>query len=57
MTEKTIFCDHCGKRLDEMKDYVDEKIIVTSKIIEFDLCRECADRLQSLLEKYIKGRQ
>lgn len=47
-------CDHCGKRLDGMKDYVDSSIDVCYNCIPCDLCVDCVSELSKLLHGYVK---
>ena len=52
MTETTIYCDHCKRKLDEMSDYVDVKIEVAHKWQKTDLCVDCFDRLWSMIDDF-----
>lgn len=50
---KTVFiCDHCGKEIDEMKDYSEMKIDNFIDYIETDLCRKCFHELNEMVLKY-----
>lgn len=41
MTEIKIYCDHCGKVLDTMSDYINVEIEAAHKRKFTDLCAEC----------------
>lgn len=50
---KTVFtCDHCGKEIDEMRDYSELKIDNFADFIEVDLCAKCYDELNNIVLKY-----
>lgn len=58
MRKTTIHCDHCGKELDEMHDWVDTNIEIGSFIGKADLCKECLDTLYSRTNHFLSnGRQ
>ena len=40
-----IICDHCGKKLDEMKDYYESEIKINHETYKPDLCSECFCKL------------
>lgn len=48
-------CDHCGKRLDEMKDYPDSTIDICYNYVACDLCADCVEQLTALVSGYVKG--
>ena len=48
MRETKIYCDHCGKVIDDMKDYTYLEI----NEIECDLCAGCAKELNKVVMKY-----
>ena len=52
MTETTIYCDHCKRKLDEMSDYVDVKIEAAHKWQKKDLCVYCFERLWSMIDDF-----
>lgn len=55
---KTIFtCDHCGKEMDEMRDYPDMKIDNFIDFVEADLCSDCFRELNEIVLKYINKKQ
>lgn len=50
---KTIFtCDHCGKEMDDMRDYSEMKIDNFIDWIEADLCSECFRELNDIVLQY-----
>lgn len=49
MTKTKIYCDHCGKELDEMHDYVDEEIDMGISWLRTDLCTECMEELKQIV--------
>ena len=48
-------CDHCGKQLDEMKDYTESNIDVFYECMQCDLCADCAKQLVKLVVGYVKN--
>ena len=46
-------CDHCGKRVNEMKDYVEIEIEI-KEFYTVDLCKDCFDKLDNVVRKFIK---
>lgn len=53
MTEIKTYCDHCGKELDDMKDYPNTEIDII-KFFNVDLCVDCMNELQKTVEQFIK---
>ena len=50
---KTIFtCDHCGKEMDDMRDYTEMKIDNFIDWIEADLCSQCFRELNDMVLEY-----
>ena len=45
MKETKIYCDHCGKELDTMKDYTDLDIDLCAYVVHCDLCKNCISKL------------
>lgn len=45
-------CDHCGTKLDEMRDYVEVEIDKYGLIVA-DLCVVCYEKLSDLLNEYL----
>lgn len=48
MRETKIYCDHCKKELDEMKDYTDTAIDVIAWC-KVDLCQGCAKEISNIV--------
>ena len=42
-------CDHCGKSLDEDRDYIDSEIDMGICRVDADLCEECAEKLKRII--------
>lgn len=53
MKQTKIFCDHCGKEIDEMVDYVGAEIIVPYCSAEVDLCADCRKELSHYVLSFI----
>ena len=49
-------CDHCGKRLDEMRDYIDVEIDKYGLIVA-DLCVKCYEELSDLITVFLNLKQ
>ena len=45
-------CDHCGKEMDEMRDYTDMKIDNFIDWFEVDLCSQCFHELNDMVLEY-----
>lgn len=43
-------CDHCGKKLDEMHDYVDYDI---NNFTQVDLCADCLRELENNIKQFL----
>jgi hypothetical protein len=50
-------CDHCGKELDEIRDYTDMEIRDFADYIETDLCTRCYDELSDMVLQYINKKK
>lgn len=48
-------CDHCGKKLDEMHDYLDCEIDTDIGVVitDADLCTKCAEELKKIIETFL----
>ena len=47
-------CDHCGKILDEMKDWIEIEIDEFYPYYhKFDLCKKCAEELEKIISGFI----
>ena len=53
MRETKIYCDHCGKVIDNMNDHVDVDIDVLG-FINTDLCAECVEELQKIVLEFCR---
>ena len=51
MKKVTYYCDKCGKEIDTLRDYNGIEIGATDSR-ELDLCKECADKLQAVIEDF-----
>lgn len=45
-------CDHCGKKLDKMQDYIDMEI--ESIGYGYDLCYDCYLKLKRTIRDFLK---
>lgn len=52
MRETKIYCDHCGKELDEMHDYTGMEFNDVA-VLDCDLCKECMDKLDKLIREFV----
>lgn len=47
-------CDHCGKVLDEMRDYTEAELdLPVGWWQNTDLCKECAEELCRIVEEFL----
>lgn len=46
-------CDHCGKSLDEDRDYIDSEIDMGICRVDADLCEECAEELKKMITSFL----
>ena len=53
MTQTKIYCDHCGKELDGMKDYTELQIGFCGDTIDCDLCKSCYDKLLKQTKDFV----
>ena len=49
MEKIKIYCDHCGKELDTMRDFDYTQIDIAHKWAVADLCAECLDELYDII--------
>ena len=56
MKENKIYCDHCGKEIDTMRDYDDLQIDMGHKWYNTDLCIECLDKLYDIVLNFCKNK-
>lgn len=52
MKELVTTCDHCGKRLNEMTDYVDTEFDTIDEWFKADLCSECYTQISKVIRKF-----
>ena len=50
MTEIKHYCDHCGKEIDPMEDYVGINIQMNHVGMETDLCTDCFWELEESIK-------
>lgn len=53
MTEAKTYCDHCGKELHYMTDYIDT-VINAKSLFKCDLCNDCINELDEIVLKFCK---
>lgn len=46
-------CDHCGKEINEIRDYTDMKFDDFINYVEADLCSECFRELDDMVLQYV----
>lgn len=51
MRETKIYCDHCGKVLNEMHDYPEQEIGLMGYETA-DLCNECLEKLDKIIKAF-----
>lgn len=52
MRKNLYICDHCGKELNEMRDFTDMKIDTFLDYIETDLCSKCFRELNDMVLQF-----
>lgn len=52
MKDYSVYCDHCGKKLDALKDYTDAELELEFRALMVDLCKECFDELCEMVCKF-----
>ena len=50
-------CDHCGKELDEMGDFVDMRIELSHIWRDHDLCVDCFEELKGVIDRFCTNHQ
>ena len=53
MTQTKTYCDHCGKELDEMRDYPDTELDIIDEFLKCDLCKSCYEELSRTIRKFV----
>lgn len=51
MKRVSYFCDKCGKAIDIRRDYNGVEVGATDSR-EVDLCKDCADKLQAIIDDF-----
>ena len=54
MKRMVYYCDHCGKEMDDFNNYVDMEIDTYIDSFRADLCKECAEKLDEMVKKFIE---
>lgn len=52
MQEMVFTCDHCGKKLDGMKDYTDTEFDTINEWFKADLCTECYKEISCIIKQF-----
>lgn len=56
---KLFYCNHCGKVLDPLKDYIDYDIEFDELSYNVDLCAKCQEKLlyaiDIIITRYVRG--
>lgn len=50
-------CDHCGKEINEIRDYTDMKFDDFINYVEADLCSECFRKLDDMVLQYVNKKK
>lgn len=54
MQEMVYTCDHCGKKLNTMTDYVDTEFDSIDEWFKADLCSECYKEISYIIKQFCK---
>jgi hypothetical protein len=54
MKKLIVICDHCGKKLDEIKDYEDTQFNTIDEWFTADLCAECYTEISRITKEFCK---
>lgn len=52
MTITKMYCDHCGKELNDMIDYTCCEVEVEYETISTDLCKDCLELLSTTIKQF-----
>lgn len=52
MQKMVYTCDHCGKKMNEMTDYVDISFDIIDNWIHTDLCLECYEKISHIIKEF-----
>ena len=53
MKKLVVTCDHCGKKLDDMKDYPDTEFDTINDWFKADLCAECYTVISDVIKHFV----
>jgi len=56
MKETKYTCDHCGKELNEMHDYIEVELLIYDGF-DTDLCDECYTEFVTIAKNFCKKRE
>ena len=45
-------CDHCGKKLNAMEDWIEQEIMINT-FINIDLCADCYNEFQNVVFDFL----
>ena len=51
------YCDHCGKELDNIKDYIDTDINTAYDHTTQDLCQDCVKKLWEIIGEFCSAQK
>ena len=57
MKEIKVYCDHCGKGIDTLKEYHDIRISISHVDAYADLCEKCFNDLIIVVGTYLTGKK
>lgn len=52
MKEMVYTCDHCGKKINEMNDYIDTEFDTIDDWLKADLCAECYKEISQMIKQF-----
>lgn len=55
MTVVKTYCDHCGKELSDMDDYISMNVEIAYMEFQADLCAECHKELVEVAKVFCSG--
>lgn len=53
MTKTKVYCDHCGKEIDQRTNGFTDEIMIATVHIHCDLCDDCMDELVNIINDYL----
>ena len=54
MKQIIYYCDHCGKIINNMTDYVGIELELNAIGMDCDLCKECHDKLVKNISEFLR---